>query len=83
MKKAINFRLEENIIIQLEQLSKKLDTTKTDVIEKAIELFSKQNKDKNNNDLIRFAGIINNKDADSMLSTIKNDKNIKDIDLGL
>ena len=42
MKRAVNLRLEESVIITLNQLSEELHTTKTDIIEKAISFF--QNK---------------------------------------
>ncbi len=43
MKRAVNLRLEESVIITLNQLSKELHTTKTDIVEKSISFFSKQN----------------------------------------
>jgi hypothetical protein len=41
MKKAVNLRLEDNIIITLRQSSKELKTTKTDIIEKSIKFNQK------------------------------------------
>ena len=80
MKRAVNLRLEESVIITLNQLSQELHTTKTEVIEKAIEFFSKQNNLKSN-ELLEFAGKLKNSDADNMLQTISNDKNSKDFEL--
>ena len=80
MKRAVNLRLEESVIITLNQLSQELHTTKTEVIEKAIEFFSKQNNLKSN-ELLQFAGKLKNNDADNMLQTISNDKNSKDFEL--
>ncbi len=77
MKRAINVRLEENIILTLEKLSKDFHTTKTDIIEKAIQAFSKQ-KNKNKNNLMQFAGTLDAHNADAILDTIKNDKQSKD-----
>jgi len=82
MKRAVNLRLEENVIITLNQLSEELHTTKTDIIEKAINFFSKQNKIQHNQ-LLDFAGKLKKSDADTMLQTIKNDKNLKDFELDL
>ena len=55
MKRAVNLRLEESVIITLNQLSEELHTTKTDIIEKAISFFSKQNNIQQNQ-LLEFAG---------------------------
>ena len=55
MKRAVNIRLEESVIITLNQLSEELHTTKTDIIEKAISFFSKQNNIQHNQ-LLNFAG---------------------------
>ena len=82
MKRAVNLRLEENVIITLNQLSKELHTTKTDIIEKAISFFSKQNNIQHNQ-LLNFAGKLKKSDADTMLQTIITDKNTKDFKLDL
>lgn len=82
MKRAVNLRLEESIIITLNQLSNELHTTKTDVIEKAIEFFSKENNLKQNG-LLQFAGKLKSADADAMLERILGDKNYKDFELDL
>jgi len=82
MKRAVNLRLEENVIITLNQLSEELHTTKTDVIEKAINFFSKQNNIQHNQ-LLDFAGKLKKSDADTMLQTITTDKNSKDFKLDL
>ena len=80
MKRAVNLRLEESVIITLNQLTEELQTTKTEVIEKAISFFSKQNNLKHN-ELLQFAGKLKNNDADNMIKTIVNDKNSKDFKL--
>ena len=82
MKRAVNLRLEENVIITLNQLSEELHTTKTDIIEKAICFFSKQNNIQHNQ-LLNFAGKLKKNDADTILQTIKNDKNLKDFELDI
>ncbi|MDY0122476.1 MAG: hypothetical protein RBR54_11100 [Sulfurimonas sp.] len=82
MKKAVNLRLEESVIVTLNQLSEELHTTKTEVIEKAINFFSKQNNLKHNQ-LLEFAGKLKSHDADNMLQSIANDKNSKEFELDL
>jgi len=82
MKRAVNLRLEENVIITLNQLSEELQTTKTDIIEKAINFFSKQNNIQHNQ-LLEFAGKLKKSDADTMLQTITTGKNSKDFKLDL
>ena len=82
MKRAVNLRLEESVIITLNQLSEELHTTKTDIIEKAISFFSKQNNLQHNK-LLEFAGKLKNHDADIMLQTILDDKNSKNFELDL
>jgi len=82
MKRAVNLRLEENVIVTLNQLTEELHTTKTEIIEKAISFFSKQHN-LQQHQLLEFAGKLKSKDADSILSNIKNDKNSKDFELDI
>ena len=82
MKRAVNIRLDEQVICVLNQLTEELKTTKTEIIERAIELFSKENKIKQNN-LLQFAGIMKPSEADAMLKAIREDKNSKDVDFKL
>ena len=82
MKRAVNVRLEESIIVTLNQLADELNTTKTDVIEKALKLFSKKNQ-KKQNDLLKFAGILKNNEANNLLNDIQNNKNSKEFELNL
>lgn len=82
MKKAVNIRLDESVIYMLNQLADELQTTKTEVIEKAISFFSKQNEIKHNN-LLQFAGKLKNSEADDILQNIKDSKNSKDFELAL
>jgi len=82
MKRAVNLRLEESVIVTLNQLTEELHTTKTEVIEKAISLFSKQNHLKQNQ-LLQFAGKLKNHEAENMLQSIVDDKNSKDFELDL
>jgi len=82
MKRAVNLRLEESVIVTLNQLTEELHTTKTEVIEKAISLFSKQNNLKHNQ-LLQFAGKLKSNEADNMLQSIVDDKNSKDFELDI
>jgi len=82
MKRAVNLRLDENVIVTLNQLSEELHTTKTEVIEKAINFFAKQNNLKHNQ-LLEFAGKLKSNDADNILQSIADTKNSKDFEFDL
>ena len=82
MKRAVNLRLEESVIVTLNELTQELHTTKTEVIEKAISFFSKQNNLKHS-ELLQFAGKLKGNDADKILQNIVNDKSSKDFELNL
>jgi len=82
MKKAVNLRLDEKIILALEQLSKELNTTKTNIVENALNLYLKV-KQKEQNNLLQFAGILKENEAEKMLDTIQKDKNSKNIEIDL
>ena len=82
MKRAVNLRLEESVIVTLNKLTQELHTTKTEVIEKAISFFSKQNSLKHS-ELLQFAGKLKSNDADKILQSIVNDKSSKEFELNL
>ena len=82
MKKAVNLRLEERIIVLLNTLSEEFHTTKTEIVEKAIEQFSRESK-KRQNRLMAFAGKLGRREADNMLDAIHSDKNRKEFSLDL
>ena len=82
MKRAVNLRLEESVIVTLNQLAEELHTTKTEVIEKAISFFSKHN-DLKHNQLLEFAGKLKSNDADKMIQSIAEGKNSKDFELDI
>ena len=46
MKRAVNLRLDESIIVTLNQLANELNTTKAQVVEKALKFFKKLSKNK-------------------------------------
>ncbi|MBD3841092.1 MAG: hypothetical protein IE909_04245 [Campylobacterales bacterium] len=82
MKRAVNLRLDENVIMTLNHLSEELQTTKTDIVEKAILLLSKEKKIKQNT-LLQFAGKLSQNEANHMIESIANDKNTKNFDIEL
>jgi len=82
MKRAVNLRLDESIIYTLNQLADELNTTKTEIIEKALKLFSKTKQNEQNR-LLEYAGILKNSEADNLLNDIQNSKNSKDFEINL
>jgi len=82
MKKAVNLRLEERIVVLLNRLSDELHTTKTEIVEKAIERFSSESK-REKNRLMTFAGTLADKEADKMEASIRESKNTKSFSLDL
>jgi len=82
MKKAINLRLDESIILSLNQLANEFHTTKTEIIEESLKLFSKI-KQKEQNELLQFAGILKNSEATKLLDDIQHNKNSKDFKINL
>jgi len=82
MKRAVNLRLDESVILTLNQLSEEMHAKKTEIIEKAICFFSKQNQHQHNQ-LLEFAGKLKKSEADKMLHEITNSKNSKDFEFNL
>jgi len=82
MKKAINLRLDESIILALNQLANEFHTTKTEIVEESLKLFSKI-KQKERNELLQFAGILKNNEATKLLDDIQHNKNSKDFKINL
>jgi len=82
MKKAVNLRLDERIVVLLNDLSDEFHTTKTEIVEKAIEMFSRQSGRRKNR-LLDYAGALGGKEADRMLDAIRADKDRKEFSLDL
>lgn len=82
MKRAVNLRLDESIVMMLNNLASEFNTTKTEVVQNALKLLSKT-KQKEQNELLQFAGILKNTDANNILQNIKDDKNNKNFELNL
>ena len=79
MKTAINLRLQESVLHTLNKLSENLNSTKTEIVEKAICHFSKDIIQQNNN-LLQFAGSLKDYQADKILLDIQSNKNNKNLD---
>lgn len=77
-KKPINFRLTRQTLLLLTLLEKKLHTSKTAVVEKALQFYADQ-KLKFDNPVMQYAGIFSEKNADEMLASIKRDRRNKTI----
>lgn len=81
-KRPANFRLSHQAMLILIRLEEKLHTSKTAVVEKALEYYADQ-KLKLRNNLMRYAGILSEKESNTMLSIIKNDRRNKNIKVKL
>ena len=75
-KKPINFRLTHQALMILALLEKKLHTSKTAVIEKALQFYADQ-KLKCDNPLMQYAGMLSDKESDDMLIVIQSDRKNK------
>ena len=82
MKHAVNFRLNKQTTNILAILEKKMHTSKTEIVEKAIELFAKE-KLTHKHALLKFAGTLSETDADKMLETITTEKHNKKSEFSL
>lgn len=81
-KKPANFRLSHQTMMILIRLEKTLHTSKTDIVEKALQYYANQ-QGQFNNTLMRFAGIFSEKESDAMLSIIKHDRRNKTMQVKL
>ena len=82
MKQAANFRLDENILTTIAVLAIDLQTSKTDIIEKAVMQFA-ASREGRRNALMQFAGTLAVDEADTILNAIQADKSNKDSDFAL
>ena len=73
MKQAVNFRLSRQSIATLAMLEKKLHTSKTAIIEQALQNYAKK-KIANQDTLMSYAGILSEHEADDMLHIIKSSR---------
>lgn len=82
MKQLMNFRLNSETIAILSLLEKKLHTSKTAVIEQALQSFARKQLSATQ-PLLEFAGRLSQKEADNMLTLIQSSKQDKEMDLDL
>lgn len=82
MKQAMNFRLSSRATAALRLLENKTHQSKTAIIEKALELYAKKEMS-HQNVLLPYAGILTDKDANTLLGIIETSKHNKDIDIEL
>lgn len=76
MKQSVNFRLSNKANTTLLLLAKKLEISKTAIIEEAIACFAKKAIHKENV-LLKHAGVLNEQDADEILHAIKTSRKSK------
>lgn len=82
MKQVVNFRLSNRAITALSMLEDKMHISKTAVIEEALQLYAKKVL-RPQGEIFEFAGILSDKEADSILEAIESSKTNKDIDIDL
>lgn len=81
MKQTINFRMNPESIAILSILAKSLHQSKTAVVEHALHDYAQQKKQIS--PFLQFAGLLNEDDADEMLTVIQSSKNIKEMHVKL
>lgn len=81
-KRAASFRLSNQATLTLSFLEQKMGTSKTDIIERALQFYAKK-KIANQDTLMGYAGILNEKEADHMLDTIKSSRRNKKLGVKL
>lgn len=69
MKKLITFRMNEDVVVLIEELSNEYETTKVHILENAVKTYASLKKF-HNKDLLRFLGKIDKKDIKKMKSVL-------------
>ena len=82
MKQAVNFRLSNKAIATLSLLEGVLHTSKTAIIENAIQVYAKFSS-VSKNPLVKYAGILSEDESDSMLEDIKGARHNKELKIKL
>jgi len=82
MKQAMNFRLSNQVISILSMLEQETHSSKTAIVEKALQYYAKK-KLANQNNILQYAGILGDKEADAMLALIQSNKHNKNVDFDL
>lgn len=73
MRKPVNFRFREPVVLILDELSEKEGLTRTKVVEKAILTYANRKK----NPLLDYAGILSEETADMMLKVSRRSRRNK------
>jgi hypothetical protein len=76
MKQVMNFRLSSEAVSILALLKEELHASKTDIIEDALRFYAKK-KLAQEQPLLKFAGILNEKESQTMLSVIRSSRKNK------
>ena len=76
-----NLVLDNKILDTISSLARQLKTTREDIVKKAVNNYAKKINQKNR--LMEFAGMLEEKEADEILSTIYNNRHNKDIETRL
>lgn len=76
MKQLMSFRLSIHSLHILADLEKIMHTSKTNIIEKALEIYAKKKKI-SHHPLAKFAGSLNNKEATKILNIINSSRRNK------
>ena len=82
MKHVVNFRLTSQAINTLSILEKKLHTSKTAIVEKALQNYAKKEL-LSHNPLLAYAGTLDGKEASTMLDSITSSKYNKNLEVDL
>ena len=73
-----NLVLDNKILNTISSSARQLKTTREDIVKKAVNNYAKKINQKNR--LMEFAGILEEKEADEILSTIYNNRHNKNIE---
>ncbi len=82
MKRATNFRLEEETLAKIIALAKEQNTTRTEIVERAIDAYARHTLSKRNR-LMQYVGTLEVKEADKMLRAIRESRVDKEAEFDL
>ena len=69
MKKMVTFRMNEDVLLLIDELAKEYETTKVHIVENAVKTYANLKKFKNK-DLLKYVGKIEEKDLKKMRKNI-------------
>lgn len=78
MKQIMSFRLNPQTIATLNMLEKKLNLSKTAILEQALLLFASKELSEQH-EILKYVGIINSIEADTLLNDIQSSRRNKEI----